>query len=100
MIQRTRGRATGSLRSRLVLVYLAATILPLILTVWTSLALLDQSLSLSPVRELDETSRALERLGREYYQRAKETLAADASAGRVTPRVYRVADQATWPAPL
>ena len=76
------------LRSRLVLVYLAATLLPLVLTIRTSFDLLDRSLNLSPVRELDDASYALETLGREYYQQEKDSLSADAAAGRVSARVY------------
>lgn len=86
------------LRARLVLVYLAATLLPLAATVWTTVQLLDYSLSLAPLRELDETSRSLERLGREHYQQAREILSADAAAGRLKPRVYRAPEAAGWPA--
>jgi nitrogen fixation/metabolism regulation signal transduction histidine kinase len=88
------------LRSRLVMVYLAATLLPIVLTVWTSIELLDLSHNLAPVQELEETSKALERLGREYYQRARESLAADAASGRLAPRVYKAGDVEAWPATL
>lgn len=81
------------LRSRLVFVYLAATLPPFALTIWTSLDLLDRSLNLSPIRQLDDASRALETLGREYYQHEKDSLAADAIAGRVGARVYLPAEK-------
>ena len=86
------------LRTRLVLVYLAATVLPLVLTIWTSIFLLDRSLNLSPVGELDRLSQTLQRLGREHYQAARETLSADAAAGRAQPVTYAARDQAQWPA--
>ncbi len=85
------------LRSRLVLVYLAASLLPLALTIWTSTKLLDYSLNLAPLRELDETSRALERLGKEHYQEARSLLAAGAAAHTITPRVLGVGDSGNWP---
>lgn len=85
------------LRSRLVVVYLAASLLPLALTIWTSIELLDYSLNLAPLRELDETSRALERLGKEHYQEARALLAAGAAAHTIAPQILRAEDSAHWP---
>src|SRR5271166_4026344 len=74
-----------SLRTRLALVFIAATLIPLGATVWLTTLLLNQSLRQSPVNQLSDLSRSLQKTGREYYQQACEQLKADALAGRVTP---------------
>jgi two-component system, NtrC family, nitrogen regulation sensor histidine kinase NtrY len=74
-----------SLRTRLALVFIAATLVPLGATVWLTTLLLNQSLRLSPVKQLSDLSRSLEKTGKEYYQQACEQLKADALAGRVVP---------------
>jgi nitrogen fixation/metabolism regulation signal transduction histidine kinase len=74
-----------SLRTRLALVFVAATLIPLGATVWLTTLLLDQSLRLSPVDQISELSRSLEKTGQKYYQQACEQLKEDALAGRVTP---------------
>lgn len=74
-----------SLRTRLALVFIAATLVPLGATVWVTTALLDRSLRLSQTDQLSDVSRSLEKTGREYYQQACEQLKADALAGRVSP---------------
>ncbi len=73
------------LRTRLIAVFLVATLLPLGLTLWTSLSLLERSLQLAPVGELDTLSQSLEKTGRELYQQARETLRRDAAEGRIPP---------------
>ncbi len=85
------------LRGRLIVVFLAATAIPLALTVWTSIRLLDLSLNMRPMRELDSLSKSFERVGREYYQRARDLLETEAKAGRVQPRVYAESGQDEWP---
>ena len=55
------------LRNRLILVFILATLLPLGLTLWTTLSLLDLSRGLAPLAELDAVSRSLETTGRELY---------------------------------
>lgn len=74
-----------SLRTRLALVFIAATLIPLGATVWLTTLLLNQSLRLSPVNQLSDLSRSLEKAGKEYYQQAREQLKADAVAGRLAP---------------
>lgn len=74
-----------SLRTRLALVFIAATLIPLSATVWLTTLLLNQSLRLSPAEQLTQLSAALEKTGREYYQQACDRLKADAAAGRVAP---------------
>ena len=71
------------LRTRLIAVFLLATLLPLGLTLWTSLSLLERSLQLAPLTEVDALSRSLEKTGRELYQQARETLRRDVAEGRV-----------------
>ncbi len=74
------------LRNRLILVFVAATLLPLCLTLWTTTSLLERSFGLAPLAELDAVSKSLEKTGRELYQQARESLRRDAAEGRITPR--------------
>lgn len=74
-----------SLRTRLALVFIAATLIPLSATVWLTTLLLNQSLRLSPADQLAQLSTSLEKTGREYYQQACDRLKADAIAGRIAP---------------
>jgi two-component system nitrogen regulation sensor histidine kinase NtrY len=73
------------LRTRLILVFVLATILPLGLTLWTSLALLERSLKLAPLAELDEVSQSLQKTGRELYVVSKELVKRDAADGKIAP---------------
>jgi nitrogen fixation/metabolism regulation signal transduction histidine kinase len=74
------------LRDKLVLVFLAATLAPLLATLWMTTSLLQLSLSYTPTRELDDLSRSLESTGREFYQSERESVKAAAQAGKITPR--------------
>jgi two-component system nitrogen regulation sensor histidine kinase NtrY len=74
-----------SLRTRLALVFIAATLIPLSATVWLTTLLLNQSLRLSPAEQLAQLSGSLEKTGREYYQQACDLLKADVLAGRTHP---------------
>jgi len=74
------------LRNRLILIFLVATLLPLGLTLWTSVRLLDRSLAIAPLYELDKVSQALKDTGRELYQQARESLARDVAEGRAKGR--------------
>lgn len=75
------------LRTRLIAVFALATLLPLGLTVWTTLRLLDRSLDLAPFHELQSVTESLEQTGRELYQQARESLREDAEAGRILPAI-------------
>ncbi len=88
----------SGLRGRLIVVFLAATLVPLALTVWTSIELLGYSLDLAPVRELDRLSKSFERVSREYYQRSRERLKQDAASGVLAPRIYPSSGRSQWPA--
>jgi nitrogen fixation/metabolism regulation signal transduction histidine kinase len=76
------------LRNRLIIAFLAATVIPLAATLWIATALLDRSLSYTTTNELDTLSRSLEQTAREFYQEARQHLKEDASAGRITPQTY------------
>ena len=75
-----------SLRTRLALVFVAATLVPLGATLWLTSFLLDQSLRLRPVDQISSLSRSLQKTGKEYYRQACEQLKADALAGRAKPK--------------
>jgi nitrogen fixation/metabolism regulation signal transduction histidine kinase len=85
------------LRNRLVLVFLAATIVPMLATFWVTTYLLDRSLSYASTRELDDVSKSLKQTGREFYQLAGEDLKDDAASGRLAPQQYPLTDRAKWP---
>jgi len=77
-----------SLRTRLALVFVAATLVPLGATLWLTSVLLDQSLRLRPVAQISSLSRSLEKTGREYYRQACDQLKADALSGHPAARKY------------
>jgi hypothetical protein len=81
-----------TLRTRLTLIFVAATAVPLAATLWMSSSLLERSLSYSSIERLDSTSRSLHDAGREYYGAAREALKADAEAGRLRPTTVAPTD--------
>lgn len=86
------------LRNKLIVVFLVATLAPLLVTVRISLSLIQRSLNYSSARELDEISKSLMQTGRELYQHTREELRRDALAGRLPRTVYQPAARANWPA--
>jgi nitrogen fixation/metabolism regulation signal transduction histidine kinase len=82
----------------LILVFLAATLVPLGATLWITTNLLERSLTYSPTAELNEASRSLEKTGRELYRRAREQLKAQALAGKTKATVYAGSKRERWPA--
>jgi nitrogen fixation/metabolism regulation signal transduction histidine kinase len=86
------------LRTRLILAFLAATVLPLSATVWITTSLLDRSLAYATTDELARVSSTLEATVRQLYQREREALKQDATAGRATATKYPVSAAAAWPA--
>lgn len=74
-----------SLRTRLALVFVAATLVPLGATLWLASILLDQSVRLRPSNQLTVLAESLERTGREYYRQACDQLRSDAGSGRLQP---------------
>ena len=87
----------STLRTRLILVFMAATLAPLCLIGWLSVRLLNYSLALAPTAELDQVSRSLEKTGHELIRRASDSLKQDAAAGRVLPQAFPAATRANWP---
>ena len=85
------------LRNRLIVAFLAATVLPLVATFWITMSLLDRSLGYATTGELDRLSRTLEAAIRQFYQRERDALRQDALAGRAAPVLYRLGEQAEWP---
>jgi len=73
------------LRTRLIAIFVLATVLPLSLTLWTTLQLVDRSLELAPLDELKGVTESLEQTGRELYRQARESLGKDVAAGLAEP---------------
>jgi nitrogen fixation/metabolism regulation signal transduction histidine kinase len=88
------------LRKRLIVAFLAATVVPLAATFWIATALLDRSLAYTTTTELDELSKSLEQTAREFYQQARQDLKEDAAEGRSFPKRYGVRSRQEWPAPV
>ena len=88
------------LRNRLIIAFLAATVIPLAATLWIATSLLDRSLAFTTTKELDELSKSLEQTAREFYQQARENLKFDAATGRVSPVQYTAGQRETWPAAI
>jgi nitrogen fixation/metabolism regulation signal transduction histidine kinase len=86
------------LRNKLIVAFLAATVVPLAATLWIATALLDRSLAYTTTKDLDALSRSLEQTAREFYQQARQSLKADALAGRRPPTRYAVLARQEWPA--
>jgi len=86
------------LRTRLIFAFAASTLVPVAITFWVSLSLLNRSFEYNAVRELDETSRVLEHTGREYYRSERTVLKQRVRAKKIEPVVYGSADVAKWPA--
>jgi two-component system, NtrC family, nitrogen regulation sensor histidine kinase NtrY len=86
-----------SLRARLILAFIVATLLPLGATMWITTSLLERSLGYATTQELDRLSRALESTARQFYQREREALKADAQAGRAVATAYVRSQSAAWP---
>ena len=85
------------LRNRLILVFLAATLVPLAATVWITTSLLDWTLNFSTTGELERVSRTLERTGHEFYQRERDDLKRQAQAGKLEPRRFTPDGRDGWP---
>ena len=85
------------LRTRLIVAFLAATLIPLAATVWITTSLLDRSLGYATTGDLDRLSRTLEATVRQFYQRERESLKQDVLDGRAVPETYTLADSAEWP---
>jgi two-component system, NtrC family, nitrogen regulation sensor histidine kinase NtrY len=85
------------LRNRLILIFLAATLAPLVGTVWFTTSLLAPRGLLHAVGEVDTLSQDLAQTGRELYQRACDDLKRQVQTGEAQPRKYLPADHDAWP---
>ena len=85
------------LRNRLILIFLAATLLPLLATLWITSAGSQYLLDFSTTGELGALSQSLEQTGRRYYQRAMEDLKQRAARGDAPTAEYRAATRRDWP---
>jgi nitrogen fixation/metabolism regulation signal transduction histidine kinase len=81
----------------LILVFAAATLVPLAVTLWITTSLLDRSLSFTATRELDQVSRSLEVTGRALYRSAQDGLKAEVKTGRHPSRAYLASESSKWP---
>jgi len=88
------------IRTRLILAFLLATVLPLIATVWIMTSLLERSLSFATTEQLDHLSKSLQETGRHYYQQARENLRVGAESGTLMPNTFAKTDEAGWPADI
>lgn len=88
------------LRHKLILIFLAATLVPLAAILWIGTALLEQSLGFMTTDDLDRASKSLENIAREYYRQAREGLKAEAEAGRLEPERFTAGTRANWPETL
>lgn len=89
-----------SLRTKLIAVFLLATLAPLGAMLWVTINLLETSLTYASTDELDSISNSLEATGREFYQRAKDSIQQDAAAGKLSPQRFARADRDLWPAQI
>jgi two-component system, NtrC family, nitrogen regulation sensor histidine kinase NtrY len=85
------------LRNRLILIFLAATLAPVGATLWYTNYLFKLSLSYNAMEELDQVSRSLQQTLQQLYQRARDTLKDEATAGHLKPQHYLPAERSSWP---
>ena len=85
------------IRTRLILAFLASTILPLLVTVWIMTSLLERSLGFATTEQLDRLSAVLQDTGRHYYQQGKELLQQEVTAGSVEHQTFPESDLTLWP---
>jgi nitrogen fixation/metabolism regulation signal transduction histidine kinase len=77
-----------NVRTRLVLAYLAATLLPLAATVYVAHSLLDFSLETASTKEMETLAKTLEQTGRQVYMRERDALQADVASKQVKPELF------------
>lgn len=87
----------NSIRNRLVVIFVLATIAPLAATWWIATALLEHSATLANTDQLDTLSKTLERTGRALYQQVRDSLEAGVAAGRIGPLGVYELPGADWP---
>ena len=85
------------LRNRLIAAFLAATIIPLVATVFIMTSLLERSLSYATTEELDRLSESLHNTALDYYQQERESLKDDARTGTAPHKTLQGQTRAQWP---
>ncbi len=88
------------LRNRLILVFLAATLVPLAATIWITTSLLDWSLNFSATNEVESLSRTLARTGQQLNRRERDDLKRRAETRDITPQKFPAHGRQGWPAPV
>lgn len=88
------------LRNRLILIFVAATLVPLGATVWITTRLLDWSLNFTTTDQLESLSRTLEHTGHEFYRHQRDDLKTAAQSGTVAPEKFLARDSDSWPPPV
>jgi two-component system nitrogen regulation sensor histidine kinase NtrY len=89
-----------SLRTRLIVALVVATVLPIAATIWITTSLIDRSLGYATTGHLDRLSHTLEATVRELYQREREALRQDVLSGRAQATTYSLPAAARWPEPV
>ena len=88
------------LRHKLILAFLAATLLPTLAILWMSMTLLEHSLSYVATEDLDLLSKSLEGIAREYYRQSCEELKKEAASGSVEAQRFTPGESLSGPASL
>ena len=86
-----------TLRGKLLGVWLMVTLLPLALTLWLGHRLIDHSLSLAPIKELDRVSSQMQTAAREHYHAQSMALQQEVAEGRAHAQVYPMEARGRWP---
>ena len=73
------------LRNRLVVFFVAATLVPTVAILWMSVALIEHGLGLIGTEQLDLLSKSLQGIARDYYRQSCEVLKKEAETGRLEP---------------
>jgi two-component system nitrogen regulation sensor histidine kinase NtrY len=76
------------MRRKLILAFIAATLVPTAAVLWISVALIEHSLSYVGADDLNRLSKSLQAVARDYYRTSCEILKKDAEAGRLEPKRY------------
>jgi two-component system, NtrC family, nitrogen regulation sensor histidine kinase NtrY len=87
------------LRHKLLFLFLAATLVPLVAILWLSSALMSRSLAFVASDDVSTLAASLEQVGREYYRQARERLRTEALSGRAVPERFDASSRSAWPAP-
>jgi len=85
------------LRNRLILIFLAVTLVPLAVTVWITNSLLDASLEYSSTSQLERVVESLQQTAREYYRHVQDDLKKRNERGDQPSEKYQARNRAQWP---